>query len=84
MTLTDIINTMTYVTTSWVFWGGMLFSFVLAVNQFIWTSGNAEKRKQAGPRLVWAVIAFFVALSIGGIIAILNQTFFHNSIGPTL
>lgn len=79
-TLTDIINTMTLVVTSWIFWGGMLFSFFLAASSIIWTSGNAEKRKQAGPRLLWAVIAFFVVLSIGGIVALFTQTLFNASL----
>jgi len=73
-TLEDLINTMTLVTTTWIFWGGILFSLFLAGAQIIWTSGNAEKRKQAGPRLLWAVIAFFVVVSIGGIVAVLNAT----------
>lgn len=75
---------MTHVVTSWIFWIGTLLSFVFLINQIIWTSANAEKRKQAAPKLAWAVIAFFVVFSIGGIIAILNQTLFNTSATPHL
>ena len=75
MTITSIIQEMTKLVTSFTFWFPVAFIFA-AVISIILTSGNPEKRKEAGPRLTWIVIGAFVLLSIGGILAILNQTFF--------
>jgi len=79
-TLTDIINKATHIVTiytvglvgitAYVFW---------LVGNIIWTSGNAEKRKQASQQLVWAVISIFVFVTVGAIVATLYNTFFGST-----
>jgi hypothetical protein len=78
MSITTIINEITKLVTSFTFWFPAAFIFG-AMASIIWTSGNPEKRKEAGPRITWIIIGAFVLLSIGGILAILNQTFFASN-----
>lgn len=76
MTLTSIIKTATDVVLAATPWFLLLLLFIWMAGNIIWGSTNAEKRKQAGQRLLWAVIALFVIFSIGAIIAVLGQTIF--------
>ncbi|MES2135012.1 MAG: hypothetical protein V4449_02100 [Patescibacteria group bacterium] len=74
MTLTSIINTMTEVVLLAVPWGFLFLLFYWNIYKLITESDNAEKRKQAVPRLVWSIVALAVVFSIGGIVNILSNT----------
>lgn len=50
------------------FWG--LANFVFAV------SGDKEAVKKGKDRMIWGLVALFFILSIGGLVAILQTTFF--------
>lgn len=73
-TLTSIINTMTEVVTMSVPWLLLFLLFYWNIYKIIFESDNAEKRKQAIPRLVWSIIALTIVFSLGGIINILSNT----------
>ncbi len=75
-TLTDIINCMTQLVTYNIFWFATLAWFFWNLSQIIWNSGNAEKRKQSGMRLVWSVIALTVVFLLPGIINVIIATLF--------
>lgn len=75
MTLTSIINEATKLILSTVLWFPVLY-FAWMIADIVWTSGNPKRRKSAGQRLTWGIIAMFVFISLGGIIAVLDQTFF--------
>ncbi|MDE2078772.1 MAG: hypothetical protein KGI73_00100 [Patescibacteria group bacterium] len=77
MTFASIVGEATKLITSFILWFPLFF-FVWMVADIIWTSNNPERRKQAGARLTWGIIAMFIFISIGGIIAVLNQTFFSS------
>ena len=78
MTFASIVGEATKLITSFILWFPIFF-FVWMVADIIWTSGNPEKRKQAGARLTWGIVAMFIFISIGGIIAVLNMTFFSSN-----
>lgn len=78
--LTEIIHTLTSIVTLSTLWGLVLLVFFWNLMQLILSSGNAEKRKQAIPRLVWSIIAITVLFSIGGILGVLQQTFFGSNL----
>ncbi|MBI3573764.1 hypothetical protein HY090_01830 [Candidatus Kaiserbacteria bacterium] len=80
MTLTQIIYRAAAVLIAWTpAVVTLLAFFFIMTGQIIWTSNNPEKRKQAGQKLLWGVIALFVIFSLGAIIAVLTQTFFGSS-----
>jgi hypothetical protein len=74
MTLTDIINTITEVVALAVPAMLVLLIFYWNISNIIFHSGNAEKRKQALPRLIWSVIALVVLFSLGGIINVISAS----------
>ncbi len=79
MTLTSIIQTATKVVLAATPWLLLLLLFIWMAANIIWGSSNPEKRRQAGQRLLWAIIALFVIFSIGAIVAVLGQTIFGTS-----
>lgn len=74
MTLTSIINTMTEVVTLGVPWLLVFLVFYWNIYKIIFEANNAEKRKQALPRLIWSIIALAIIFSLGGIINIISNT----------
>jgi hypothetical protein len=78
MTITSIINEVTKLLTSFTFWFPLTF-ILIALISIIMSAGNPEKRKEFGARISWIIIGLFVLLSIGGIVAILNNTFFSSN-----
>lgn len=79
MTLTSIINTMTDVVTIAVPWVLVFLIFYWNVYKIIFEGDNAEKRKQALPRLIWSIVALAVIFSLGGIINIISNTLLGSS-----
>lgn len=79
MTLTSIINTMTEVVTLGVPWLLVFLVFYWNVYKIIFEANNAEKRKQALPRLIWSIIALAIIFSLGGIINIISNTLLGSS-----
>lgn len=73
-TLTGIINIMTEVVSLAVPSLFILLIFYWNISNIIFYSDNAEKRKQALPRLVWSVIALVVFFSLGGLINIISNS----------
>lgn len=63
----DIIPVLVALATLYFFWG--LANWVL-------NSGDAEKTKEGRTRMIWGLVALFFILSIGGVIALLMNTFF--------
>jgi multisubunit Na+/H+ antiporter MnhB subunit len=57
----------------------VLLFFVWNLSQVMFSLGDAEKMKQARSRVIWSVIALFVLLSLGGLVAIINETFFPDT-----
>lgn len=79
-TLTDVINKMTHIVSIYTpLLIGLVVFFAWMVSDIIWSSGNAEKRKQASQRLTWGIIGIFVFVSIGAIAALLYSTFFGSN-----
>ncbi len=78
-TLTSIINTMTDVVTMSVPWALLFLLFYWNIYKLITESDNAEKRKQAVPRLVWSIIAITIVFSLGGLINIISNTLLGQS-----
>ncbi len=74
MTLTSIINIMTDVVTKSVPWLLVLLIFYWNISKLIFEADNAEKRKQAIPRLVWSIVALTILFSLGGLINLLSNT----------
>lgn len=51
----------------------LLFFWGLAL--FILNAGSEKERKAGKDRMIWGLIALFVIISIGGILAVLERTF---------
>src|SRR3989344_7678054 len=52
-----------------------LVVFIWGVVQYMVNAGNSEKREEGRKFIIWGLVAFFVMLSIWGIINILATTF---------
>lgn len=57
--------------------------FLWGAAQWILNLNNEEKIKEGRERVVWGLVALFFILSIGGVIAILMNTFFHGGTANT-
>lgn len=57
--------------------------FLWGVSQWILNINNEEKMREGRTRVVLGIIALFFIMSIGGVIAILMNTFFHGGVGGT-
>ncbi|MBP6946105.1 MAG: hypothetical protein KBB46_02335 [Candidatus Pacebacteria bacterium] len=79
MTLTSIINTMTDVVTLAVPWVLVFLIFYWNAYKIIFDADNAEKRKQALPRLIWSIVALAIIFSLGGIVNIISNTLLGSS-----
>ncbi|OGG43481.1 hypothetical protein A2841_02560 [Candidatus Kaiserbacteria bacterium RIFCSPHIGHO2_01_FULL_48_10] len=51
-------------------------AFFWGLAMYIFNTGSDEQRKKGVQLMIWGVIALFVMLSIRGIIAVLNATFY--------
>ena len=49
--------------------------FFWGLAKFILYSGSEDKRKEAKHVMIWGVLALFIMVTIGGIIALLDSTF---------
>lgn len=47
--------------------------FLWGVVSFLASSGNEEARREGGKRIVWGVVALFVAVSVWGLVGLINQ-----------
>lgn len=85
MTLTTIINTITDIAQAIVpVLVSLAFLFFLwGLASFILSAGDAEKQKVGKDRMLWGGVALFFIVSIGGLLAILSQTFFPTSLHST-
>jgi len=50
-----------------------LVLFLWGVVKFISSSGNEEARRDGARRIVWGLVALFVAVSVWGLVGLLNQ-----------
>ena len=57
----------------------VLLLFFWNMSQLIFHASNPEKLKQAQARIFWSVIALFVLFSLGGILAVFQNTLFGSS-----
>ncbi len=80
MTLTDIINNATSVVVFATPVALVLFLFFWNLAMLTFDSGNPEKLKQGRARIFWSIIAMFVVFSLAGIVAVLQVTFFGESV----
>ena len=55
--------------------------FFWGLAKFILYADNDEKRKEAKSIMIWGVIALFVMVTIGGIIALLSDSFLGGNYG---
>ena len=82
--LTDIIftliNLLLLVVPVLVAFTLLVFLWGLAQSIFAF-GGNEDAVKKGRDRMVWGLIALFVILSLGGLIAILQTTFFGERLG---
>ncbi len=85
MTLTTIINTITGIAQAIIpILVSLAFLFFLwGLASFILSAGDAEKQKVGKDRMLWGGVALFFIVSIGGLLAILSQTFFPTSFRST-
>ena len=58
-----------------------LIYFLWGVSQWILNLNNEEKMREGRTRTIWGLVALFFIVSIGGIIAILMNTFFFGGVG---
>lgn len=49
--------------------------FFWGLAKFILNSGNEEKKSEGKEVMLWGIVALFVMVTIGGIVAMLNDTF---------
>jgi hypothetical protein len=82
-TLSTIIGTMTGLVMSIVPILASLALLFFFYNLFllVMNTGDAEKHKQARPRLLWSIIVMLVIFSVWGIVALLSKTFFDSTSG---
>lgn len=52
-----------------------LLFFFWGLAKFILYSSNEEKRKESKGIMIWGILALFIIVTIGGIIALLDNTF---------
>lgn len=70
---------MTDVVTLAVPWVLVFLIFYWNAYKIIFDADNAEKRKQALPRLIWSIVALAVIFSLGGIVNIISNTLLGSS-----
>lgn len=58
-----------------------LLFFVWGLATFILNSGNKDEGKKGRDRMVWGLVALFVILSIGGLLAVVQTTLFNRTGG---
>jgi hypothetical protein len=75
-TLGDIVKTLALLAKSAAEVVGALFvlAFIWGIARFILNAGNSEQRTEDKLYLFWVVVALFVAFSVWGFVAILQQT----------
>ncbi len=74
--IAEIINIATQVVLLAVPTAALLLMFFWNLSQLLFTANDAEKRKQAKMRMIWSIIALFAVFSLGGLVAVLQTTFF--------
>ncbi len=81
--ITDIIVTVTGIVLQVipVVTGLALLYFFWGLAQIILNAGDSEKSKEAKFRVLWGLIALFVIVSLGGLIAVINNTVFGDKDG---
>ena len=70
---------MTDVVTLAVPWVLVFLIFYWNAYKIIFDADNAEKRKQALPRLIWSIVALAIIFSLGGIVNIISNTLLGSS-----
>jgi len=85
MTLTDLIWRMTLLVQAVVpvVVALALLFFFWGLAQWILNVEDTEKHKEGKQRMIWGVVAFFFIVSIGGLLLILQNTFFGSGIHST-
>lgn len=83
MTLTALIGTLTKLVLAVVpvLVALALLYFFWGVAQWILNMADTDKHKEGKQRMVWGLVALFVIASIGGLIVVLQETFFGSSSG---
>lgn len=78
MTLTSIIGQITNLVSAsvLVLLALALFFFLWGLAQWILNMADTEKHKEGKQRMIWGLVALFVIISIGGLVGILQGTFF--------
>ncbi|MEK7613763.1 MAG: hypothetical protein AAB439_02730 [Patescibacteria group bacterium] len=78
MTLTDIINIITNLAQLVVpiLVALALLFFLWGLATFILNAGETDKQKVGKDRMLWGLVALFFIISIGGLLVILQGTFF--------
>lgn len=82
MTLTTIIDTITGLAQAVVpVLVSLAFLFFLwGLASFLLSAGDPEKQKVGKDRMIWGGVALFFIVSVGGLLAILSQTFFPSNV----
>lgn len=83
MTLESIINTIIEVALLAVPWLLVLVAFFWNLASLLFNVEDAEKLKQARPRIIWSIIAMFVLFTYPGIVVLLQNTFFVSNAGQS-
>ena len=60
-----------------------LLFFFWGLSKFILQAGSDEGRKEGRNIMLWGIIALFIMISVWGIVAVLDNTFFGGSSGNT-
>ena len=78
-TLTDLITIITNIILSAVpiFAALALLYFFWGIADLILNAADGEKLKEGRDRMIWGVITLFVILTVGGLIEVLQHTFFR-------
>ena len=60
-----------------------LLFFFWGLSKFILQAGSEDGRKEGRNIMLWGIIALFIMISVWGIVAVLDNTFFGGSSGNT-
>lgn len=82
MTLTSIIGVFTNLalTTVPILVALTLLFFFWGLATFILNTADTDKNKEGKQRMIWGLVALFFILSIGGVLAVLQDTFFGSGL----
>lgn len=63
-------------------WAALTAAFLYGLVTYMYRGGDEKKRKEGIQFMVWSVVAFFVMISIWGLVNLLGATFNLSNIAP--